>query len=101
MEVVETFFTLNGPERSEGPFRVKNVKTTSKYLKKMHYYIRIPKKKNIKHFLNRPYIGIFMSLLVSLCFWVSVCVLDCYHLVVCVFVFMFVFLIMMDCFDLI
>ena len=64
MEVVETFFALNDPERSEESFRAKKVETTSNYPKKMHYYVLIPiKKNNIKHFLNGPYIGNFMSLL--------------------------------------
>ena len=78
MEVVETFFALNDPERSEGSFRAKKVETTSNYPKKMHYYVLIPiKKNNIKHFLNGPYIGNFMSLWGGLCFWVCVCVYIC------------------------
>ena len=69
MEVVETFFALNDPERSEGSFRAKKVETTSNYPKKMHYYVLILiKKNNIKHFLNGPYIGNFMSLWGGLCF---------------------------------
>ena len=78
MEVVETFFALNDPERSEGSFRAKKVETTSNYPKKMHYYVLIPiKKNNIKHFLNGPYIGNFMSLWGGLCFWVCVVVYIC------------------------
>ena len=58
-----------------------------KFWLKMWYHFQIsqenallytyPKKNNIKHFLNQPYIGIFMSLFGGLCFCVCVCVLDC------------------------
>ena len=37
-------------------------------------YLSRLKKNNIKHFLNGPYIGNFMSLWGGLCFWVCVCV---------------------------
>ena len=40
-------------------------------------YLSQLKKNNIKHFLNGPYIGNFMSLWGGLCFWVCVCVYIC------------------------